>query len=532
MGLSEIIPALTPLTASYVSYVIGSLISLVLFLVAYQTILHPLSNYPGPFPAKLTDGYGGYYLLKKRLHLATYHDHLKYGPVFRSAPNRLVFNTVTALHDIYLNPNVNKARIYNQTQFNKHKNIFGTLDRDRHKHKRKVYGQVLSSQSLRIFEPIMSHEIDIFLQQLLKADGSPINMSPQCERLTADIAGQLAFGQPLHTQTQEKNRIFPKAMTNMNRIVGLFMAWPLLGNTWPILRRLTRKNGRNFNNALQSIIKARMELPKEAKHDFYSIALNEKVGPGDEGLKRSEIWAEAVFILPAGGTTVSTALSAVFFYLCRYPEAYKRLADEIRTTFRSGRDIQTGPLLSGCKYLRAVIDETLRVAPPFVGTFWREPYVDYDKPFVVDGHVIPKGVMVGVNPYCVMHNDEYFPEPFTFKPERWLGSDEGGPTSPDNLLTMRRAHAPFALGETGCLGKGMAYMETSLVVAKTLWYFDFETAPGETGRLGEGTPGDGNGRHRKDEYQLYDIATADHDGPNVVFKPREQQWRTEAPSAK
>lgn len=312
-----------------------------------------------------------------------------------------------------------------------------------------------------------------------------------------------------------------------DKYLSSIVAWPLLGNSWPILRRLTRKNGRNFNDALQSIIKARMELPREAKHDFYSIALNEEVGPGDEGLKRSEIWAEAVFILPAGGTTVSTALSAVFFYLCRHPGAYKRLADEIRTTFPSARDIQTGPRLAGCKYLRAVVDETLRVAPPFVGTFWREPYADYDKPFVVDGHVIPRGVMVGVNPYCIMHNDEYFPEPFAFKPERWLGPDDGGSTSAEHLLTMRRAHAPFALGETGCLGKGMAYMETSLVVAKTLWYFDFETAPGEAGRLGEGTPGDRHGRHRKSEYQLYDIATAGHDGPNVVFKPREKEWREE-----
>ena len=224
-----------------------------------------------------------------------------------------------------------------------------------------------------------------------------------------------------------------------------------------------------------------------------------------------------------GGTTLSAALSATFFYLSRSPTAYNRLAAEIRTTFPSGRAISNGSLLAGCKYLRAVIDETLRVAPPFVGTFWREPYVEHTTPFEVDGHVIPRGTMVGVNPYCVMHNEAYFPEPFAFRPERWLGVDGDGEEKA--RAEMRAAFAPFALGETGCLGKAMAYHEMSLVVAKTLWYFDFERAQGEAGRLGEGQPGSTDGRDRVEEYQLFDLAVADHDGPNLVFTPREDYWR-------
>jgi hypothetical protein len=50
-----------------------------LFALAYRLALYPLRNYPGPFIARLTDGYGGYHAAKKRLHLATYHNHLKYG---------------------------------------------------------------------------------------------------------------------------------------------------------------------------------------------------------------------------------------------------------------------------------------------------------------------------------------------------------------------------------------------------------------------------------------------------------------------
>lgn len=124
--------------------------------------------------------------------------------------------------DIYFNPNVIKAHVYKQSQFNPHANIFGTLDKERHRQKRKIYGQVLSDRSLRVFEPTMIEEIDVFLNQLLKAQGEVVNMSPAAERLTADIAGQLAFGQPLNTQVEEKYRLFPRAMVSMNAIVSLF----------------------------------------------------------------------------------------------------------------------------------------------------------------------------------------------------------------------------------------------------------------------------------------------------------------------
>lgn len=72
----------------------------------------------------------------------------------------------------------------------------------------------------------MSIEIDIFLKQLLESAHKVVNLTPLCERLTADIAGHLAFGQPLHTQTASTNRLFPRAMISMNAIVSLFSKIP------------------------------------------------------------------------------------------------------------------------------------------------------------------------------------------------------------------------------------------------------------------------------------------------------------------
>jgi cytochrome P450 len=224
-------------------------------------------------------------------------------------------------------------------------------------------------------------------------------------------------------------------------------------------------------------------------------------------------------------------MSGVFFYLSRTADAYARLASEIRTTFSSGQDICQGPLLNKCKYLRAVIDETMRMSPSTLAPGWREQdpaSIAKGEPFIVDGYVIPPGTQVAISTYSIQHNDKYFPEPFTFRPERWLSPDDNSlETDQDRELraTMKRSWAPFSLGDRSCAGKSMAYLEMSLTIARTLWYFDFRKAPGEAGRLGEGDPSRKDGRARVNEFQLYDSIVVDHEGPNLVFIPRGEYWK-------
>lgn len=82
---------------------------------------------------------------------------------------------------------------------------------------------------------------------------------------------------------------------------------------------------------------------------------------------------------------------------------------------------------------------------------------------------------MGVSQYSLHHNSEYFTELYTFKPERWLDENEA------QVARMRSAFVPFSIGTRSCAGKAMAYLKSSLVIAKTLWNFDFEAAPVELG---------------------------------------------------
>lgn len=217
-----------------------------------------------------------------------------------------------------------------------------------------------------------------------------------------------------------------------------------------------------------------------------------------------------------GAFSVATAMSALLFYLSRERRCYEKLAAEIRSTFQRADEIRSGQQLSSCQYLRACIDEALRIAPPIPGTGWRELKSSDGGSLVVDGHVVPPGTEVGVNTYALHHNEEYFPNPYKFEPERWLATE----TPEEQRNIMRAAFAPFSIGYRACTGKAMAYLESSLIIAKILWYFDFEIPPGPLGHVGGGKSGAAGGRDRVAEYQLYDVLSAGHEGPYLLFHPR------------
>ncbi|KAK2595385.1 hypothetical protein QQS21_006921 [Conoideocrella luteorostrata] len=83
---------------------------------------------------------------------------------------------------------------------------------------------------------------------------------------------------------------------------------------------------------------------------------------------------------------------------------------------------------------------------------------------------------------------------------------------------MRKALAPFVMGERSCAGKPMAWMEMTLTLARVIWGFDFERAPGKAGEVGEKLClVDGK---LIPVYRAKDIYVTEHDGPNLVFSVR------------
>ncbi|KAI1773208.1 cytochrome P450 [Hypoxylon cercidicola] len=509
MGLTQELVGI----AVYAAYL---LVPCLLIVAIYRTRLHSLKEYPGPVFAKLTDCYGGYQAIAKRTHLDIWQNHKQYGPVIRYGPNRLLFNSATAVQDIYQNPNFTKSHLYVLSRLGGGSSIFSTMDKDHHRHKRQLYAQALSDRSMRMFEPTILEHLDVFLKLILKASDSsmPAEMTSRCQYLGFDIIGSLALGQRLNLQTEEKNRIILRLLIAAKTQVNILMHLPAFRFLSNVFRALPSRQGRQFRSALTDIFMARKAQENE-QQDLYSIL----TGPATEGIFEN-ITGEIVFFLTAGGTPPATTICALFFYLSRYPKCYKALTQEIRSTFSSSKEIRSGPQLASCQYLRACIDESMRINPPSLATLWREQTEDSRVPVTVDGHVVPRGTQVGVNIYALHHNEHYFPDPFAFKPERWLETT-GSLSSEESVQSKsQKAFIPFMVGPRACAGKAMVYLEVSLVVAKTLWYFDFETAPGSLGKVGEGDASSTNGRNRVNEFQMFDVFNSHHCGPNLLFRPR------------
>ncbi len=202
-----------------------------------------------------------------------------------------------------------------------------------------------------------------------------------------------------------------------------------------------------------------------------------------------------------------------------YPEAYLKVVEEVCSVFPDTKSITIGPELNSCTYLRACIDESLRMSPPAASALWREVA---NGGILIDGLRVPAGCDVGTGIYSIHHNATYYPEPFMYRPERWLSSKEPekSPEATQQLNLARSAFNPFSIGPRGCIGKGLAMTELMLTMATVLRKFEIRTAPGEEG-VGGGKVGGVLGRHREKEFQLSDHVTAAKDGPVLQFRKRQ-----------
>ena len=312
-------------------------------------------------------------------------------------------------------------------------------------------------------------------------------------------------------------------------------------------RRLDKKlfrdaiRGRNlFIRFVNELLQKRMSAKPLQRHDVFSFLLSAKDPETQEGLRVNEIGAESTTMVvagtspppkshaellispsPTGSDTSSTAIASVFFYLARFPEAYRKATEEVRSAFSTPQDVTLGPALNSCVYLRACIDESLRMSPPAASSLWREVC---GHGAVIDGRAFPAGTEVGVCIHAIHHNKDYYPEPYTFRPERWLttttaeGSEKTELVGDGEHTRARSVFNPFSVGPRSCIGKGLANAELMLTMASVFMRFDFRTPDGPEGKIGEGAPGLGAGREREKEFQLYDHITASKNGPMVQFR--------------
>jgi cytochrome P450 len=219
----------------------------------------------------------------------------------------------------------------------------------------------------------------------------------------------------------------------------------------------------------------------------------------------------------AGSDTVAVTLSATLFHLAHNQHELDRATQEIRSSFEEVDDIRLGAQLKGCSYLRACISEAMRLSPPFANMSPRRVLTGG---MTVDGHYIPEGTIIGCPIYTLHHNEESYPRPFRYEPERWL-ENEGGGSCPSRKNALRMAQAafcPFSIGPRSCLAQNLAWAEVTMTLARILFLYDIRLPPDHHNSESEccaSTQRDGS-----PEYKIRAWLSSDRHGPFLQFRPK------------
>ncbi|KAF6836431.1 benzoate 4-monooxygenase cytochrome p450 [Colletotrichum plurivorum] len=492
----------------------------------YRLYFHPYAKYPGPWLAKLTSWYSVYHTYIGDLHVDIWRCHEKYGDVVRYGPNRLLINTEAGLKGIYGHgKNVRKAESYHRISLIKGVEATqSVVDKTKHGKLRRILNQGLSDAYIRNIDSELTDLSRLFATSLgaskdrfapdadAAGDGWTCakNMAHWCDYFTFDVMSQLVFGKSYHLLESPDNHWIADAILGQMRRVSFLMQLPELEDMrlHKLLFPNARKKALRFSVKSREIMEKRKESSEEITNDLFSKLLAAKDPETGESLSQLQLWAESNLLIIAGSDTSSTAMAALFFYLSRCPETYEKVVKEVRSTFCSATEVCQGPKLLSCTYLRACITEAARLSPPAAGAMWREVQTGG---LQVGDLYIPPGYDVGTGIYSINHNAEYYPEPFRFRPERWIPEVVGE----EAVAKAKAAYGTFSVGPRNCVGKGLAMIEISLAMAAVISEYDFRRD--ETGR---GKVGEGDGDLR-DEYQIFWAFTSMKDGPYIQFRRSE-----------
>lgn len=262
--------------------------------------------------------------------------------------------------------------------------------------------------------------------------------------------------------------------------------------------------------------KEQAEKPEvEQRQDiFYFLREARHPDTGLPAYNEFDLKSEAGLMIVAGSDTTSISLSGVFFGLTGDPSRCQKLVDEIRATFATPGDIVYGPKLLTCKYLRACIDEGMRLTPSGPCDLPREVLPGGIR---IHGTYYPEGTIVATVPWVMTRDETIYDDPGQYRPERWMEDPSVG-VSKEAVARLKQYFHPFAAGPGACLGRHVAMAEMMITVARTLHRFDIRRAPGST--LGAGRPSLGWGERDPRQMVLYDAFISLREGPEVQFRKR------------
>ncbi|KJA29517.1 hypothetical protein HYPSUDRAFT_33010 [Hypholoma sublateritium FD-334 SS-4] len=342
---------------------------------------------------------------------------------------------------------------------------------------RRICQQHFNYESAKNYRPIIYEKVHNFLSALSE---SPDNFASHNKMLSVSFAVAIMYGyevksvdDPLIDAADRSIFLAGGLLTPDASIINLF---PFLAHIPPWL------SGPMTSRKIAAEAKGLMKYMQESMMNFAKASI--KSGTADASLvtdflekqsiseaRKGEEQAvqDVAFTTYSGATETTIAVIATFYYLmAKYPEVQSKAQTEIDQVIGSTR-LPEFDDRSALPYLEAIYREVMRWSQSLpLGVPHALTEDDYYK-----GYFIPKGTTVIGNIWAMNHDEDIYPEPFAFKPERFF--DESGKLNQNNRILS------YGFGRRICVGKAVASSIVWLTMASTLACFNIGKAKDEFG---------------------------------------------------
>ena len=293
-----------------------------------------------------------------------------------------------------------------------------------------------------------------------------ITIPADANRLTMEIIARVAMGHSFSKLSNPRER--------ENAFIAAFLRELAYADRHTADIDQSRKNQHNTDKTairrqVADIIKARRlnSTPGSGK-DLLDVLLHSTDPDTGNQLDYDNIIHQILTLLVAGSETSANTIAFVLHFLATDPDVAARARAEIDNLW-PGETLPNVVFddVDKLRYLRCVIDETLRLWPAAPGYFRQ---ARQDTTIGNGKHHFKAGDWVFVHLIAAHRSDAWGPDADEFNPERFL---------PENLRKFPpRAYKPFGTGARACLGRRFALHEILLTIAAVLHQYDLEPRPG------------------------------------------------------
>jgi cytochrome P450 len=373
----------------------------------------------------------------------------EYGPISKFSVGKLRFFHFTspeAVREILI---THHERMHKGRALQRAKVLLGdgllTSEDEFHKRQRRLVNPAFHRERL----PGYAREMIAAAERVAEGwrDGARTDIASEMMALTLEVVGRTLFSTDLRGQASEIGQAMHDIMLSMNRLISPLAS---LLNYVPLPGTYRYWRARfHLERAVTTMIRERRASGRD-HGDLLSMLLLARDEDGGPGMTDQQVRDEAMTIFLAGHETTSNALTWTWYLLAQHPVVETRLHAELDSVL-AGRPptFDDYPKLA---YTERVLSESMRLYPPawIVG---RTAMEDLE----VTGHRIPAKSILLVSQYLIHRLPEYFPDPESFDPDRFL---------PEAIAARPKlSYFPFGAGPRQCAGEAFAWMEGVLVLA-------------------------------------------------------------------